>query len=145
MKHARVTHRRPWGLRRILPAAMLATASLPLGAATTQTMTISAVVLSKNVCKFNSTSSALNFGNINPTSASPVTASVTLAYRCNGSDPVATWSVSSDDGLYASGAGQPRMRHATLLTNFLPYTLTFPTSGSAPRNTNLNMTVTGTI
>jgi len=145
MKHLQLAHRRPWGPRRILPAAMLAMASLPLGAATTQTMTISAVVLSKNVCKFNSTSSALNFGNINPTSASPVTASVTLSYRCNGSDPVATWSVSSDDGLYASGAGQPRMRHATLLTNFLPYTLTFPASGSAPRNTNLNMTVTGTI
>ena len=145
MTHAQLAHRRPRALRRILPAVMLAMASLPLGAATTQTLAISAVVLSKNVCRFQSTTSALNFGNINPTSASPVTASVTLTYRCNGSDPIATWSVGSDDGLYATGAGQPRMRHATLLTNYLPYTLTFPASGSAPRNTNLNITVTGTI
>lgn len=145
MKHVRLAHRQPRGLRRALPAAILLMASLPLGAATTQTMTINAVVLSKNVCHFQSTTSALSFGNINPTSASPVTASVTLTYRCNGSDPVATWTVSSDDGLYETGVGQPRMQHTTLPANYLPYTLAFPTSGSAPRNTNLNITVTGTI
>lgn len=132
-------------IRCVLAAAAAGALSLPLGAANSNLMTVQAVVLSKNVCRFVNPTSTLNFGTINPTLTSPVTASVTLQYRCNGSDPVAFWAVSSDDGLHELGAGQPRMQHATNAAAFLPYTLSFPTSGSAPRNTNLNMTVTGTV
>ena len=107
-------------IRCVLAAAAAGALSLPLGAANSNVMTVQAVVLSKNVCRFISTTSALNFGTINPTVASPVTASVTLQYRCNGSDPVAFWAVSSDDGLHALGAGQPRMQHATNAAAYLP-------------------------
>ena len=53
--------------------------------------------------------------------------------------------VASDDGLYESGAGQPRMRHATVLTSFLPYTLNFPAAGTVPRNTVTNMSISATM
>src|SRR5690242_13550759 len=100
-------------IRCVVAATAAAGLSLPTGAANSNVMTVQAVVLSKNVCRFIATTSTLNFGTINPTLTSPVTASITLQYRCNGSDPVAVWSVSSDDGLHELGAGQPRMQHAT--------------------------------
>lgn len=134
-------------LRRLLAASGLAAGllALPVDAANTGSLTLSATVLSKNVCRFNSTATALNFGNIDPTSAAPVTVTLSLVYRCNGSDAVATWAVSSDDGLNELAAGQPRMRHTTSPANYLAYSLTFPASGSAPRNVNQSMTVTGTV
>jgi hypothetical protein len=126
-------------------AAVTALVAMRAQAANSGTLTLSAVVLSKNVCKFNTTATALNFGTIDPTSTAPVTVSLSLSYRCNGSDPVATWSVGSDDGLHETGPGQPRMQHTTTPAFYLPYSLTFPASGSAPRNVNQTMTVTGTI
>lgn len=133
--------------RRLFAAAGVAAGllALPVDAANTGSLTLSATVLSKNVCRFTATTSALNFGNIDPTSASPVTATVSLSYRCNGSDAVATWAVSSDDGLNELGPGQPRMQHTTSPGNYLPYSLSFPASGSAPRNVIQTMTVTGTV
>lgn len=138
--------------RKAAPRALLATAAIAgallavsADAANTGTMTLSATVLSKNVCRFSSTATALNFGNIDPTSLAPVTVTLSLSYRCNGSDPVATWSVGSDDGLHETGPGQPRMQHTTNAAFYLPYSLSFPASGTAPRNVNQTMTVTGTI
>lgn len=134
-------------LRTLLVAATAAAALVAFHAqaANTGTLTLQATVLSKNVCKFNATATALNFGTIDPTSSSPVTVSLSLSYRCNGSDPVATWSVGSDDGLHETGPGQPRMQHTTNPAFYLPYSLSFPASGTAPRNVNQTMTVTGTI
>jgi spore coat protein U-like protein len=134
-------------LRALPAAAAIAAALLALSAqaANTGTLSLSATVLSKNVCKFNSTATALNFGAIDPTSTAPVTVTLSLSYRCNGSDVVATWSVASDDGLHETGPGQPRMQHTTNAAFYLPYSLSFPASGSAPRNVNQTMTVTGTI
>lgn len=126
-------------------AASAALAGLRVHAANSGTLTLSATVLSKNVCKFNTTATALNFGTIDPTSTAPVTVSLSLSYRCNGSDAVATWSVGSDDGLNETGPGQPRMRHTTSPAFYLPYSLSFPASGNAPRNVNQTMTVTGTV
>jgi Spore Coat Protein U domain len=116
------------------------------GAAGGHVLAVSATVPSKNVCRFQTTGpTALPFGAINPGGTSPVTVNLTLQYRCNGSDAVAAWAVTSDDGLYESGAGQPRMRHGTVLTAFLPYTLTFPAAGTVPRNTITNMAISATI
>jgi spore coat protein U-like protein len=138
---------RTTALRALLVAAtaMAALVALRAHAANSGTLTLSATVLSKNVCKFNATATALNFGTIDPTSSSPVTVSLSLSYRCNGSDPVATWAVGSDDGLHETGPAQPRMQHTTSPAFYLPYSLSFPASGSAPRNVNQTMTVTGTI
>lgn len=135
---------RGWGAGAGLLVLTLLPGVPAVDASGSNTLQVTAVVLSKNTCRFNSTASALNFGSINPTNPAPVTASMVLVYRCNGSDPVATWSVSSDSGLHELGPGQYRMQHSAL-ANYLPYTLAFPASGSAPRNTNLNMTITGTV
>lgn len=134
-------------IRRLLAATGVAAGllALPVHAVNTGSLTLSATVLSRNVCRFNSTATALNFGVIDPTSTAPVTATLSLVYRCNGSDAVATWTVSSDDGLNETGAGQPRMQHTTTPGNFLAYSLGFPGAGSAPRNVNQAMTVTGTV
>jgi hypothetical protein len=128
-------------------AVLLAGAGLhEAGAAGSHALSVSASVLSKNTCRFQTTGpTALPFGGINPGGSSPVTVNLTLQYRCNGSDAVAAWTVSSDDGLYESGAGQPRMRHASVPTAFLPYTLTFPAAGTVPRNTITNMSISATL
>ena len=115
-------------------------------AAGSHALSVSASVLSKNTCRFQTTGpTALPFGTIDPGTTAPITVGLTLQYRCNGSDPVASWNVASDDGLYEAGAGQPRMRHATVLTSFLPYTLTFPAAGTVPRNTITNMSISATL
>jgi len=133
--------------RAVAWAALLAGAGLhEAGAAGSHVLSVSASVLSKNTCRFQTTGpTALPFGGIDPGGSSPVTVNLTLQYRCNGSDAIAAWTVSSDDGLYESGAGQPRMRHASVLTAFLPYTLTFPAAGTVPRNTITNMSISATL
>jgi hypothetical protein len=37
------------------------------------------------------------------------------------------------------------MRHAATLTQYLPYSLSLPANGTAPRNTNRTMTLTVTV
>jgi spore coat protein U-like protein len=127
--------------------ALLAVASVhEAGAAGSHALSVSASVLSKNVCRFQTTGpTALPFGAIDPAGTNPVTVNLTLQYRCNGSDAIAAWSVASDDGLYEAGAGQPRMRHATVLSAFLPYSLTFPAAGTVARNTITNMSISATL
>ena len=60
--------------------------------------------------------------------------------------PIATFAITHDSGRYETGPNAPRMRHATVTTEYLPYTVTLsPASGSAPRNTNRTLTITGTV
>ena len=114
-------------------------------AAGSHTVTVGAVVLSTHNCKFIVPTSTLDFGNIDPSSTANVTATVNIQYRCNGGAPTAFWTVSSNDGLHATGIGAPRMRHAVTATEYLPYTLNAPVNGSAPRNTIQSFTLVGTI
>lgn len=107
---------------------------------------VSATVLSKNQCKFNTAAATLNFGNLDPSNPIDVTASATFVFKCVGSDDPATFAMIDDDGLYETGLDANRMRHATIGAAYLPYTLSLnPTSGTAPRNVNQNLTVTGTV
>lgn len=132
-------------LRTTAAAAGLMASAAAL-AAGSHTLQVAATVVSKNTCRFtNAGPSVLNFGAIDPSSSSPVMVSVGPTFRCQGSDPIATYVVESDDGLNESGAGQPRMLHTTLAGNYLPYALNLPQSGSVPRNTIQILTVTGTV
>lgn len=107
---------------------------------------VGATVLSKNNCSFTTAAgSVLNFGNIDPSSASNATASVSLTIRCSGSGNPVVYSITSNDGLFSTGAGLPRLRNATDITQFMPYTLNVPLSGSTPKNTSTPITITGTI
>lgn len=107
---------------------------------------VAAVVPSKNNCKFNGSALTLDFGSIDPASASNATASATLTFVCNGAASLATFFISANDGLYASSVGARRMRHATATLEFLPYSLTLsPTSATVAKGVNQTLTVTGTI
>ena len=109
-------------------------------------MSIGATVLSKNICRFtNAGPTVLDFGAIDPSSGVNKTATASTTFRCTGSNPMATYLITSDDGLYSTGANAPRMRHTVNPANFLPYNIDMPQSGTVPKNTFQTMTVTGTV
>jgi len=134
--------------RRLCIALLAANALSVTGAALAgvQAIAVSATIISANSCTFNNVGPVkLAFGAIDPSSASPVTASKGIRFRCTGSSALATFFVTSDDGLYSAGPGQLRMRHATITTEFLAYSLNLPATGSVPKNTTQTLTVVGTI
>lgn len=115
-------------------------------AAGTHAVAVGAVVLSKSTCRFDTAGpTALSFGTIDPSSATDKTATATIGFRCSGSAGTAVYNITSDDGLYETGPGAPRMRHATNLAQHLKYSVNLPQSGSVPKNTNQAITVTGTV
>lgn len=134
---------------RIYPVALilfiLGIASI-VNAADTHMVAVTATVLSKSECKFNSKTSNLNFGNLDPVNPIDKTTNTSITFRCGGSAPSATFSVTDDDGLYETGPNANRMRHTTITTEYLPYSLTLnPTSGTVPKNTDQTLTITGTV
>jgi len=115
-------------------------------AADTHMVAVTATVLSKNECKFNSKTATLNFGNLYPANPIDKTTSTSITFRCGGSAPNATFSITDDDGLYETGPDANRMRHTTVTTEYLLYSLTLnPTSGTVPKNTDQTLTITGTV
>jgi spore coat protein U-like protein len=92
-------------------------------------------------CTFTSTSSTLPFGTLDPASSANATATMTIGVTCSGGGN-STWFLTTNNGLYYAGTTK-RMRHQTVLTEYLPYSVTFsPTTGN--RNTK-TITGTGTI
>ena len=128
---------------------MVAACSLTLvdmSHAASNNLSVSATVVSKSLCKFNTASSTLSFGALDPGSASDKTVNTTTTFSCGGSAPTAAFAITHDSGLYETGPNAPRMRHGTVTTEYLPYTLTLsPSSGTAPKNVNQTLTVTGTV
>lgn len=115
-------------------------------AAGTAVVSVSATVLSKNSCKFQgSVAVALAFGNISPASATPATASASLAFSCGGASPSVTYALNQNSGMYQTGSNANRMKHATQAA-YLPYTLTItPSSGTVAKNATQNVTVSGSV
>ncbi len=107
-------------------------------------ITVSATVVPTNKCRFASAASSLSLG-IDPASAAAATASGTLSIRCTGGAATTTWGLSANSGLYGSSPSALRMRHGTSATEFLPYSLSFPASGTVPRNVWQDLTVTATV
>ncbi len=109
-------------------------------------LAVTATVLSKSNCRFDSRSSTLDFGAIDPAGTSDVRATVAVSYVCRGSAPVAAFFFTRDDGLHPAGAGKSQMRHATDASAYLPYSLSLtPVSGTVPKNVHRDLTVTGTV
>jgi len=114
-------------------------------AASTAAVSVTATVLSKSVCRFDSKSLALNFGNVDPGSPSDATAVATVGFRCGGSAGTAVFAIVADAGLHGTG-GFPRMQNGTIPSEVLPYFLALnPATGAVPKNTNQTLTITGTI
>lgn len=110
------------------------------------TLSVTATVVSRNSCRFNTGTSSLNFGTLDPGNPSDKTVSTSVTFRCGGSSPMATFFITHDSGLYETAADAPRMRNTTVTTEYLPYTLSLnPTSGTVRRNTNRTLTISGTV
>lgn len=110
------------------------------------TITVSVVVLSKSICKFRSTAASLVFGMLDPGNAVDVTTVTSLEFRCMGGTPFATYAVTDDDGLHETGPNANRMRHLSVLTEYLPYSMAVsPDSGTVPKGEYRTLTVSGTV
>ena len=107
-------------------------------------LTVSATVLTKNNCRFATAASTVTLI-IDPSSDAAATASATVATRCQGSAPTASWSLSTGNGLHGSSPTTLRLQHATNVTEYLPYSLAFPATGSVPKNVWQNITLTATV
>ena len=130
----------------LLSILLLATIAGGTALAASFNFTASAVVLSKNQCRFLSNNITLDFGNLDPTSGVPVNASTTVNFRCQGSAPIASYSISDDDGMYETGPNANRMRHTVNAAQYIPYTLNMnPTSGNIPKNVTQTLTINGSI
>jgi spore coat protein U-like protein len=115
-------------------------------AAETNLITVTATVISKSQCKFNTSASNIDFGNLDPANPVDKTVNTTITFRCGGSAPNATFLISDDDGLYETGSNANRMRHSTNSAEYLPYTLTLsPVSGTVPKNSDQTLTITGKV
>jgi spore coat protein U-like protein len=119
----------------------------PTAQAESGSLAVSAVVLSRNSCRITGPSNlTLPFGNLDPASATNATATVSTTIRCTGSDNFATYAFTADSGQNPQGAGNRRMRHGTVVTEFLPYALSIaPASATIPKGTTQLITITGTI
>jgi len=112
--------------------------------AATVTMSVSAVVPSANNCRFSTNTLTLDFGAIDPASASNATKTVNGSFRCTGKGSVATYALSVSDGQNPAGPGLRRMRHAS--GELLPYSVSVsPQSGSVPKGDIVTFSVTGTV
>lgn len=128
----------------ITAAVVLATAAV--SDAGNNTVSVTATVLSKSNCHFITSASSLNFGSLDPASSSNVISSTTITFRCGGSAPNATFAINHDNGLYETGPGANRMQHSTVVTEYLPYTLTLsPLSNTVPKNVNQTLSISGSV
>jgi spore coat protein U-like protein len=88
----------------------------------------------------------LNFGALDPIRPVDVATSTAVGFVCRGSAPIATFAITENGGLYSAGPGTNRMRHATVLSEYLPYRLALePDSGTVPKNARQTLTITGTL
>ena len=136
-------------LRRLALFAWLVACALLAGAATASdsaSVAVSATVLSKSNCKLTTATLSIPFGTMDAALAADRVMTATVTFRCLGSAPIASFLFSSNDGLYRSGPGQPRMRHASVTTEFLPYSLGLsPPTGSIAKGSLGTLTITGTV
>ena len=111
----------------------------------TGTLAVTATVLSKSNCKFDTKTAALAFGALDPAVAADVNATTSVGFVCRGSAPVAAFLFTDDNGRNPSDPGARRMRHAAA-PEFLPYSLLLsPASGTIPKNAPGTLTVSGTV
>lgn len=115
--------------------ALAAGVVLDAGAAGSHALGVSAVVLSKNNCTFSTAGTSASL-TIDP-SAGGASLTLSVGYRCVGSDQTASWGVSDNGGQHYSGG--PRMQNGA---NYLPYTLTYAPTGTAQKAATETMSVT---
>lgn len=136
------------GMKACFPAAFLLGAALAAASAFgagSNTLTPGATVV--GTCKVKTAPGILNFGSIDPSGASNVTASTSFSMQCTKST-VST--AATDNGGANFSAGTKRMKHSVTATAFLPYTITYSgdtgfTGQGFGAATTKTVTVNGTI
>jgi spore coat protein U-like protein len=119
--------------------------AVPAALGDTGALAVTATVLSKSNCKFDTKTAALAFGALDPAVAADVNATASVGFVCRGSAPVAAFLFTDDDGQNPSGPGARRMRHAAA-PEFLPYSLLLsPASGVIPKNAPGTLTISGAV
>jgi hypothetical protein len=95
-------------------------------AADSNTVTVTANVI--GTCKFDSATSTLAFGALDPSSALDASTSTTVDFWCTRN---ANYSIGDDDGLHETGVDQNRMQNTADATEYIPYSFSYnPASGS---------------
>lgn len=137
--------KRPAAIAAALAVLAFLAGAVPSAFADTGALDVTATVLSKSQCKFDTTTSTLNFGALDPAVAADVAASASVDFVCRGSAPVAAFAFTDDNGQNPSGPGARRMRHVAA-AEFLPYDLAFsPAFGTVPKNVHRTLTISGTV
>lgn len=119
--------------------------------ADTSSVSVTATVISRGSCYFNSSTSALNFGNLNPSNPVDANASTSIVFHCLRGFLFwrqVTFFIGDDDGLYETGTNENRMRHSTITTEYLPYSFNLnPNSGTVLGNpfNNYTLNISGTV
>jgi spore coat protein U-like protein len=132
-------------MKKLLGVVMVLGLVLVLGrvamAADTNTLTVQANVI--GTCKFSTATSTLGFGALDPSSSSGASASTTVDFWCTKN---ATYTITAGNGAHYLAPNR-RMQHATIPTEFIPYSLTpSPTSGSGSgKTTPITLTLNGSI
>lgn len=93
-------------------------------------------------CKFNSGGSVAF--TLDPTSGANASGTIVQPqFWCTRG---ATWTLTDDDGLHDIVAGVHRMRHATVLTEYIPYAFAYTATGTGAGKTNpINMNITSSV
>lgn len=111
-------------------------------------VTAQANVLSIAWCEFDS-DATLDFGTLDAGAPVDVAASTTMEFRCLGALTI-VYGFSDDDGMHETAPGNYRMQHSSG-SGYIPYSLSFPTSGSLTKgifplwSTWQTLTIDGTI
>jgi spore coat protein U-like protein len=110
------------GMKACFPAALVfyaaAHAPLVFGAGS-NTLSMAANVV--GTCKVTTPPGILNFGTIDPSGATTVTATMTFAMKCTKR----TVSTAASDNGGLNFSGTKRMKHSVTTTAFLPYSITY--------------------
>ena len=111
-------------------------------AADTNTVTVTANVV--GTCRFNSATSTLAFGSLDPGAGGDVSASTSTTFWCTKN---ASYSITDDDGLHESGPNVNRMEHTTTAGEFIPYTFSYsPATGTGSGPTSpITLDISGTV
>jgi hypothetical protein len=137
--------RRPQGPASWILAALTLAATFPAQAGT-GSLAVSAVVVSQSYCAFLTGPRTLAFGTIQPSSLVAATATTTIQFWCIGGTGSTTYSIQAGNGLHSPGAGLRRVRHASVLTEYMAYTLSLtPASATIPWLASQTITVNGSI
>lgn len=134
---------------RTLAIIILCALLLPAGAyadTTTASVAVSATVISKNQCRFQTGNAhiAFSLNPLNPVDVSPQDAT-TITVRCTGSGNPATFAISDDGGVHDVVPGQKQLMATVAgVPHYIPYTMSYsPTT--IPRNTTRRLVVTASV